>query len=215
MVFGNLYGLVNMTLFLLLLNLLAALVSVELIRGDMTDLIGLNFGQLWTSFLAMYQLFSSENWTDVLYSVAAAEIPLGQVVIVIVFLCSWLIFANCKSPKCSCVLPSFADAHFFPVIVMQMFIAVIHENFNVAEETKKSKQASDYWAQHHPQRVMHNSWTRKLNPYRWIKADPVRVKVENLPSNLVLPMQKALVQDYGVIGKDNRNGAVCVLEYLG
>jgi hypothetical protein len=99
MVFGNLYGLVNMTLFLLLLNLLAALVSVELIRGDMTDLIGLNFGQLWTSFLAMYQLFSSENWTDVLYSVAAAEIPLGQVVIVIVFLCSWLIFANCKSPK--------------------------------------------------------------------------------------------------------------------
>lgn len=98
-VFGNLYGLVNMTLFLLLVNLLAALVCVELIRGDMNDSIGLNFGQLWNSFLAVYQLFSSENWTNVLYSTAIAEISLGQAVIVIVFLCSWLIFANCKSPK--------------------------------------------------------------------------------------------------------------------
>ncbi|KAG2356552.1 Ion transport protein-domain-containing protein, partial [Suillus spraguei] len=198
-VFGNLYGLVNMTLFLLIVNLLAALVCVELIRGDMSDLITLNFGQLWNSFLAVYQIFSSENWTNVLYSAAAAEIPLGQAVIVIVFLCSWLIFANCKSQV-------------LMLIVMQMFIAVINENFSVAEETKKSKQASDYWAQHHPQRVMHNSWTRKLNPYRWIKADPVRVKVENLPSNLVLPMQKTLVQDYGIIGKDNRNGAVCIFD---
>jgi len=100
---------------------------------------------------------------------------------------------------------------FSPVIVMQMFIAVIDENFSVAEETKKRKQASDYWAQHHPQQVTHNSWTRKLNPYRWIKADPVRVKVENLPSNLVLPIQKTLVQDYGVIGQDSRNAPVCII----
>ncbi|KAG2155280.1 Ion transport protein-domain-containing protein [Suillus bovinus] len=187
-VFGNLYGLANMTLFLLLVNLFAALVCVELIRGDMYGSTALNFGQLWNSFLAVYQIFSSENWTNVLYSTADAEISLGQAAIVIVFLCSWLIFAN--------------------FIVMQMFIAVIHENFSVAEETKKSKQASDYWTQSHPQRVMHNSWTRKLNPYRWIKADPVRVKVENLPSNLVLPMQKTLVQDYGVIGQHNRKKPV-------
>ncbi|KAG0695689.1 Ion transport protein-domain-containing protein [Suillus ampliporus] len=185
-VFGNLYGLANMTLFLMLVNLLAALVCVELIRGDMTGGTTMNFGQLWNSFLAVYQIFSSENWTNVLYGATDAEIPLGQAVIVAVFLSSWFVFAN--------------------FIVMQMFIAVINENFSVAEETKKSKQASDYWAQRHPQRVMHNSWTRKLNPYRWIKADPVRVKVENLPSNLVLPMQKTLVQDYGVIGQDSRNG---------
>jgi hypothetical protein len=110
-------------------------------------------------------------------------------------------------------LVPFVDVLLFSsVIVMQMFIAVINENFSVAEETKKSKQASDYWAQHHPQQVMHNSWTRKLNPYRWIKADPVRVKVENLPSNLVLPIQKTLMQDYGVIGLDNRRAPVCIFQ---
>ncbi|KAG1784884.1 uncharacterized protein HD556DRAFT_1314686 [Suillus plorans] len=154
-VFGNLYGLVNMTIFLLVVNLLAVLVCVELIRGDMNDSIGLNFGQLWNSFLAMYQLFSSENWTNILYSTAITGISLGQVVIVIIFLCSWLIFAN--------------------FIMMQMFVAVIHENFSVAEETKKS--------------------------------GSVRVKVEIFPSNLVLPMQKTLVQDYGVVRQHNRNGA--------
>lgn len=77
---------------------------------------------------------------------------------------------------------------------MQMFIAVINENFEVAEESKKVKQASTYWATHQPQAVS-ALWLRRFNPYRWLKANPVRVKVENLPANLVLPMQKSLVQD--------------------
>lgn len=98
MVFGNLYALANMTLFLLLVNLIAALVGVELIRGDMTGDTTMNFGQLWNSFLAVYQIFSSENWTTVLYNATDAEIPLGQAAIVAVFLASWLIFANCKLP---------------------------------------------------------------------------------------------------------------------
>ncbi|KAG1851063.1 kinase-like domain-containing protein [Suillus subalutaceus] len=72
-VFGNLHSLVDMTLFLLLVNVLAALVCVQLIRGDMPDSIALNFGQLWTSFLAVYQLFSSENWTNAVLSFASTN----------------------------------------------------------------------------------------------------------------------------------------------
>jgi hypothetical protein len=84
-----------------------------------------------------------------------------------------------------------------------MFIAVINENFDVAEEAKKGKQASNYWNQQQAKKGT-STWIRKLNPYRWIKANPVTVKVENLPSNLVLPMQKTLVQDYGVPRSDAR-----------
>ncbi len=78
-----------------------------------------------------------------------------------------------------------------------MFIAVINENFDVAEESKKSKQVTNYYATTH---VPESSagWMRRLNPYRWVRANPVKVKVENLPSNLILPMQKSLVQDYSV-----------------
>lgn len=85
-----------------------------------------------------------------------------------------------------------------------MFIAVINENFDVAEELKKGKQASNYWATHQP-KAGKVTWMRRLNPYRWVRANPVKVKVENLPSNLVLPMQKSLVQDYNVLGTDGRN----------
>jgi hypothetical protein len=72
-----------------------------------------------------------------------------------------------------------------------MFIAVINENFDVAEEQKRSQQATHYWSTHQVQ-AGRATWVRRLNPYRWFKANPVKVKVENLPSNLVLPMQQAL-----------------------
>ncbi|KAI6001926.1 Ion transport protein-domain-containing protein [Pisolithus albus] len=176
-VFGNLYGLANMTLFLMLVNFLAALVAIQLIQGDMSGDTTMNFGQFWNSFLAVYQILSSENWTTVLYDATVVELALGQAVIVATFFSCWLLFAN--------------------FIVLQMFIAVINENFSVAEEAKKEKQASNYWARHRSQpEVTHSRWIRRLNPYRWFRADPITVKVENLPSTLVLPMRESVVQGY-------------------
>ncbi|TFK38523.1 high-affinity cell membrane calcium channel [Crucibulum laeve] len=182
-VFGNMYGLANMSLFLVLINYIAALVAVQLFRGDFGDTTTINFGELFNAFLAMYQVFSSENWVDILYGASGAEIQLGQTVLALIFIASWMLFAN--------------------FIILQMFIAVINENFEVAEEAKKGKQASKYLA---AQKDGEGSaaWLRRFNPYRWVKANPVTVKVENLPQNLVLPMQKTLVQDYGVRPSDSR-----------
>lgn len=95
-VFGNLYGLANMSLFLILINYISALVAVQLLRGDFTADATVNFGELFNSFLAIWQVFSSENWTNVLYGVTSAEINLGQTLIVIVFVVSWMLFANCE-----------------------------------------------------------------------------------------------------------------------
>lgn len=95
--FGNLYGLANMSLFLILINYISALVAVQLLRGDFTEDTTTNFGELFNAFLAIWQVFSSENWTDVLYGTTQAEIHLGQTLIVIVFVVSWMLFANCKS----------------------------------------------------------------------------------------------------------------------
>ncbi|KAF9557915.1 high-affinity cell membrane calcium channel [Agrocybe pediades] len=174
-VFGNMYGLANMALFLVIINFIAALVSVQFLRGDFGDDLTINFGEILNSFLAMYQVFSSENWVDVLYGAGMAEIPLGQTVIALIFISAWMLFAN--------------------FIVLQMFIAVINENFEVAEEQKEAKQASNFYSQH---KARHSTakWLKNLNPYRWVKANPKTAKVSNLPSNLVLPMQKTLVQDY-------------------
>ncbi|GLB42802.1 putative calcium channel [Lyophyllum shimeji] len=183
-VFGNMYGLANMSLFLLLINYIAALAALQLLRGDIGEDTPMNFGDVWNAFLAMYQVASTENWPDILYSTTAAEIRLGQTVVVAVYVSTWLLFAN--------------------FVVVQMFIAVINENFQVAEESKKGQQASNYWASTQAQEGS-AAWLRKLNPYRWVKANPVKVKVENLPANLVLPMQKSLVQDYSVPRMDGRS----------
>ncbi|KAL0565893.1 calcium channel protein [Marasmius crinis-equi] len=182
-VFGNMYGLINMSLFLILVNYIVALFAIQFLRGDLTTDNSINFGHVFNAFLGVYQVFSSENWTDVLYDSSDAETKLGQTVVAVLFLSGWMLFAN--------------------FIVLQMFIAVINENFQVAEEQKKSKQASQYWATHHVQ-TGRSTWMRRLNPYRWVKANPVKLKVENLPNNLVLPMQKTLVQDYGLPSRGDR-----------
>ncbi|KAF8146237.1 Ion transport protein-domain-containing protein [Mycena galopus ATCC 62051] len=177
-VFGNMYGLINMTLFLILMNFIATLVSVQFLRGDLPSSQTMNFGSVFTAFLAIYQIFSSENWTNVLYATAGAEEIFGQSIISVLFISGWLLFAN--------------------FIILQMFIAVINENFDVAEEAKKGQQATNYWVEASRPTAAHVTWLRKLNPYRWIRASPVEVKVESLPANLVLPMQKSLVTDYNV-----------------
>jgi hypothetical protein len=77
-----------------------------------------------------------------------------------------------------------------------MFIAVINENFDIAEEAKRSQQAQSFWAQQSQgQGGTRSEWLKKLNPYRWVQANPVTVQVPNMPANLVLPMKKTLVQD--------------------
>ena len=94
-----------------------------------------------------------------------------------------------------------------------MFIAVINENFEVAEEQKKGKQTTNFYSQ---QKARHGtvSWLRRWNPYRWIKARPVTVKVDNLPSNLVLPMQKVLVQDKSTRLDGGRNATGVSLQFI-
>jgi hypothetical protein len=89
------YGSVNMSLFLIFVNFIAALVAIQLLRGDVSGSSTINFGQLFSAFLGIYQVFS-ENWTDVLYETTQAEIPLGQAIILTIFISSWLLFANCR-----------------------------------------------------------------------------------------------------------------------
>ena len=93
------YGLANMSLFLIEINLLAALFAVQLVSGDVKQGNLIDFGPLYNTFLAIYQVFSSENWTDVLYGAAVPEVPLRQSAVVVIFFAGWMFFANCDFPS--------------------------------------------------------------------------------------------------------------------
>jgi len=124
-VFGNMGGLVNMTIFLLLANFLAALFGIQLFRSDVPATFNMNFQGIVTSFLAMYQVFTSENWTDVLWAASNAEFPFKQQVIAILFMVIWFFFANCECH--GGMLWTGLVIRAPTVIMLQMFIAVINE----------------------------------------------------------------------------------------
>ena len=103
-VFGNVSGLLNLILFVFLLTFLASIFASQLFRGEIDDQNGENriaFFDIYNSFLGMYFIFSSENWTTILYTVTQSQQQYGTAWIGASFCILWFIFANCKSPLLS------------------------------------------------------------------------------------------------------------------
>jgi hypothetical protein len=100
-VFRNAGGLLNLILFVFLLTFLASIFASQLFRGEIPEeddgeTIRVPFFDIYNSFLGMYQIFSSEDWTSILYNVTAAQKPFGTAWIGASFCIMWFIFANCK-----------------------------------------------------------------------------------------------------------------------
>lgn len=122
-VFKNAYGLANLILFVFLVTFLASIFAIQLFRGQIFD-GNIDFGNIYNSFLGMYQILSSENWTDILYSATAATNSYNMAWISAMFIIIWFMFAN--------------------LVVLNMFIAVIQESFDVSEEDKRIEQIKAY-----------------------------------------------------------------------
>jgi hypothetical protein len=101
-VFRNVGGLLNLILFVFLLTFLASIFASQLFRGEIPEededgeTIHSPFFNIYNSFLAMYQIFSSENWTGILFTVTNYQKEFGTAWIGASFCILWLIFANCK-----------------------------------------------------------------------------------------------------------------------
>ena len=119
-------GVLNLIVFVFLLTFLGAIFANQLFRGQLPmidsegNYIQVTFATIFNSFLGMYQIFSSENWTTVVYNVTRFEDQYGMAWIAATFFIIWFILAN--------------------FIVLNMFIAVIQENFDVSEDQKRMQQ---------------------------------------------------------------------------
>lgn len=129
LVLGNAAGIANLMLFVFLMTFLMAILAAQLFRGEIPlyDDGGFNqisFYTIFNSFLGMYQILTSENWTGILYSVTSYTTSLNTAWIGAVFLIAWFILS------------------FF--ILVNMFIAVIQENFDVSEDEKRLEQVKKF-----------------------------------------------------------------------
>ena len=126
LVLKHVSGVLNLILFVFLVTFLAAIFAVQLFRGQIPEeepsgaAIYVTFATIFNAFLGMYQILSSENWTNILYSVTASDLKYSTAWIGAIFIILWFIFA------------------FF--ITLNMFIAVIQENFDVSEDQKRMQQ---------------------------------------------------------------------------
>ena len=74
LVLGNVTGLLNLIVFVFLISFLTAIFAVQIFRGEipMNDLSGspiqITFSDIYNSFIGMYQVLSSENWTVLMYN---------------------------------------------------------------------------------------------------------------------------------------------------
>jgi len=82
------------------------------------------FENIYNSILGMYQILSTENWTVILYSATQYQTQYNVAWISAVFFIAWFILSN--------------------AVILNMFIAVIQENFDVTEDEKRVWQIKSF-----------------------------------------------------------------------
>ncbi|CAG8834078.1 7917_t:CDS:2, partial [Racocetra persica] len=144
---------------------------IQLLRGSIpavdnnSNPIIMTFGDIYNGFLAMYQLFSSSDWANVLYNVFQYESVSGSVATSII-----------------------------AVVLLNMFIAVVQENFAIAEEEKHKIQVETFRRNADPT-IKKDVVIERWNIYRFFKEKPKALAIENLPSSLILHTQKSRVRE--------------------
>ncbi|CCU75102.1 calcium-channel protein CCH1 [Blumeria hordei DH14] len=130
LVLGHSSGIGNLILFVFLITYLMSILAVQLFRGELPsedaagEVIQVTFSTIWNAFLGMYQVLSSENWTAPLYDLTSSGAAHKMSWIPGVFLIGWYILGN--------------------FILVNMFIAVIQESFDVSEDEKRMHQVKAF-----------------------------------------------------------------------
>ncbi|KAL2871987.1 calcium channel protein CCH1 [Aspergillus lucknowensis] len=133
LVFRNAVGLMNLIIFVFLITFLASIFATQLFRSQIPRVdddgapIEVTFADIYNSFIGMYQVLSSENWTSILYNVTSYTYHFNTAWISATFIVLWFVLAN--------------------FIILNMFIAVIQESFDVSEDEKRLHQVRAFLEQ--------------------------------------------------------------------
>lgn len=181
-VLGNVTGLLNLVVFVLLITFLTAIFAVQIFRGQLptTDLSGasvhITFSDIYNSFIGMYQVLSSENWTILMYNSTSFEFAWHTSWIGATFFVLWFILAN--------------------FIVLNMFIAVIQENFDVTEDEKRLEQVKAFLHQKELSGSSHGNLS--LSTIFKFGRDPERHRdpLDYGPATMDMLTKDAVVRDF-------------------
>ncbi len=181
-VLGNVTGLLNLILFVGVITFLVAIFAVQIFRGQFPyadtgqTVTHIPFTDIYNSFVGMYQVLSSENWTVLMYNATQFTTGVNTAWIGAAFFMIWFILAN--------------------FIVLNMFIAVIQENFDVTEDEKRLQQVRAFLQQKELGGSSHGNLS--LSAMFRLGRDSRRHKdpLDYGPASLEMLLKDAVVRDF-------------------
>jgi hypothetical protein len=180
LVLGNSSGIANLMLFVFLITFLMSIFAVQLFRGELTEydpygnIIKTTFFTIYNSFLGMYQILSSENWTNVVYNITAYDTRINTAWIAGVFFIGWFILGN--------------------FILVNMFIAVIQENFDVSEDEKRMHQVKSFLSR---KELGSSSSNLSLSAiFRFGRSKQKKDPLDYGPATMEMLLKDAVVKDF-------------------
>ncbi|CAO3597547.1 unnamed protein product [Absidia cylindrospora] len=180
-VIGDGQGIINLTSFTFIVLFLFSPIAMQLFGGDFGSIANrddpvMRFDNFYQSFLSLFQIMTGENWTDILYDAMKS-----QSYTVVAFAGLFMLFL-------------YFAIHY---LVLNLFIAVIMENFDLDEDEIRQIQIKKYIRQHRwqPEYFQLDIISRFLLPV-FVKQDQRRLKVGDLPQSLVATVTKTEFQDF-------------------
>ncbi|KAI9296539.1 hypothetical protein K502DRAFT_302307 [Neoconidiobolus thromboides FSU 785] len=164
----------NMVLFVFTLIFLCSAIAIQLFGGlvpekDGDDEIFQRFDSFGWSFLALYQVFSGEDWSKVLYILLDSQKDLVFSVVAVIFIFMFFALSN--------------------FILVNLFVAVLVENLELSDKEKRRIQLENYFNSLQLDIKRINNYLSPWNIYKYIKPDPQKLKVHGIPDSLILDLK--------------------------
>ncbi|KAG0281785.1 calcium channel protein [Linnemannia exigua] len=175
-VVGSWIGLLNLVMFIAVFVAVVSVMAGILFREnvDKKQEEHMNFADFYVSYLGMYQIFSGENWTNILYSVMQSDSP-TQIVVSTIFIIAFYSFAN--------------------FVLLNMLIAIIMENFEGGTEASKhAQQILDFAAKEGYSKPRERDFVLYLTKY--LKPMPKSIGVDSTQSGWIHRMRKGLARQF-------------------
>ncbi|KAI9305722.1 Ion transport protein-domain-containing protein [Cunninghamella echinulata] len=180
-IIGDGQGIINLTFFTFMVLFLFCPIATQFFGGDFQDIgdwddPAMKFDNFYQSFLSLYQVMTGENWTDILYDSMHSQAY------------STVIFAGVF------MVTLYFIIHY---IVMNLFIAVIMENFDLDEDEIRNLQIKKYIRYHRwqPEYFQLDVVSRFLLPI-FISQEQRKANIKTIPKSLLASINSNLLEDF-------------------
>ncbi|KAF9981344.1 calcium channel protein, partial [Modicella reniformis] len=179
-VIGSATGMLNLLLITFVFLLVCAPIPMILFGGDMPSGVDqpMNFDDLGQSFISLFIILTGENWVVIMYQGLNSHPERYKQTYGAVF----FVLYYCAS-------------HY---VLLNLFIAIVLEHFELEEDEKYKKQLEIYFETHQRSKINNRGTNaiQYLNPYAYLPARPQTLSVYGLPVDQTVSIRKNVFRQF-------------------